>query len=339
VFSAETLTDLSRLAVEPAEDVLVVDEATDRVVDVPPEFAVVPEPRVDEICRWVGEAPSWPGDPEVGDRVARFAWRGGEVAEEVILFGQHDHVGVRTTPAAVSPSGPTLVFLNPGSETHVGPGRAWVEYARSLALLGHQSVRVDFRGWGESPDAGHAPGRPYDAWCVSDTTEIVRGLQAAGHERVVLFGLCASAWIALRAVLGTPVEGVIALNPQLYWKPGDPVDIDWPRIRARRAAEIRRVAWGHRFGIWTALDLIGHRPRVARWLSELDATGIPVELLFAEGDDGIAYLRQRFRRRLARLARVRVTEMPGIDHPMHRVWRRERVVHALHEALERIDAG
>ena len=45
---------------------------------------------------------------------------------------------------------------------------------------------------------------------------------AAGHERVVVFGLCASAWIALRAVLDAPVAGVIALNPQLYWKPGDP---------------------------------------------------------------------------------------------------------------------
>jgi pimeloyl-ACP methyl ester carboxylesterase len=199
-------------------------------------------------------------------------------------------------------------------------------------------VRVDFRGWGESPDAGHAPGRPYDAWCVSDTAEIVRGLRVVGHERVVLFGLCASAWIALQAVLETPVDGVVALNPQLYWKPGDPVDIDWPRIRARRADEIRRVARGAQFRAWTALDRIGHRPRVARWLSELDGTGVPVELLFAEGDDGIVYLRQRFGRRLRQLRRVRVTELPGIDHPMHRVWRRDRVVQALHEALERIES-
>jgi pimeloyl-ACP methyl ester carboxylesterase len=172
---------------------------------------------------------------------------------------------------------------------------------------------------------------------VEDTVEIVRALRAGGHDQVILFGLCASAWIALRAVLTAPVAGVIALNPQLYWKPGDPVDIDWPRIRARRAEEIRRVAQGQRVGLWTALDAVGHRPRVARWLDDLDGAGVPVELVFAEGDDGIVYLRQRFARRLNRLERVRVEVLPGIDHPMHRSWRRPVVVEALHEALVRVE--
>jgi pimeloyl-ACP methyl ester carboxylesterase len=337
VFTAETLTDISRLSVEAPADVLVVNDPGERVVDVPPEFAVVPEGAVEQICGWVGGAPSSPAAAEPEAASATFAWRDGEVSEEVVRLADLGHVAVRTTAGALAPDRATLVFLNPGSETHVGPGRAWVEYARSLALLGHPCVRVDFRGWGESPDAGHAPGRPYDHWCVEDTTEIVRGLRAAGHQRLVLFGLCASAWIALRAVLETPVEGVIALNPQLYWKPGDPVDIDWERIRARRAQEIWRVAQGHRLGLWTALDLLGQRPRVARWLNELDGAGPPIELLFAEGDDGLVYLRQRAGRRLGRLHRVRVTELPGVDHPMHRAWRRTRVVEALHEALNRID--
>jgi pimeloyl-ACP methyl ester carboxylesterase len=269
-------------------------------------------------------------------------WRGGEVVEEVVTIGEHGHVGIACSPPAADPGRATLVFLNPGSETHVGPGRAWVEYARDLALLGHCSVRVDFRGWGESPDAGRAPGRPYDACGVEDTVAIVRGLGAAGYERVVVLGLCASAWIALRAVLDAPVAGVIALNPQLYWNFGDPVDIDWPRIRARRADEIRTVERGHRLALWSVLDALGHRPRVARWLDDLGSLAVPVELLFAEGDDGIVYLRQRFGRRLARIQRggvVRVTELPGIDHPMHMTWRRPVVVRAVHEALERVDGG
>jgi len=78
----------------------------------------------------------------------------------------------------------------------------------------------------------------------------VRALQAEGFERLAICGLCASAWIALRAVLHAPVAGVIALNPQLYWNPGDPVNIDWDLIRSLRAAEIRRVELGARYGLW-----------------------------------------------------------------------------------------
>ena len=239
------------------------------------------------------------------------------------------------------PRATTLVLLNPGSETHVGPGRAWVEYARDLALDGWRTVRVDFLGWGESPDAGRAPGKPYDAACVPDTLAIVRALREFGHERIAIGGLCASAWIALDAARHGDVDGVIAINPQLYWRQGDPVEIDWDLIRARRVAEIRQIERGGRVHLWSALDRLGARARAGRWLDELAAGEARIELVFAERDDGLVYLEQRFGRRLARLresGRIGVQELSDVDHPMHLTWMRPLIVAALSDAMKRIDS-
>lgn len=322
-----------------------------------PEFAIVPTAILDAICDWMGDQTvnGTIGD-EARDSVGRpveLAWREGAVIETVLRLAGHGHVGVLTEPVATAESAPapnstTLVLLNPGSETHVGPGRAWVELARDLALGGRRTIRIDFLGWGESPDAGRAPGHPYDACCEQDTVAIVNDLRDAGFERVTICGLCAAPWIVLRVASVAGAAGVIALNPQMYWKRGDPVEIDWDVIRARRAAEIRRIERGARFGLWSVIDALGQRSPSARWLDELSSIGIPVHIVFAENDDGLIYLRGRLRRlrgrlrrRLSRVLRrghVSVRELPGVDHPMHRTWMRPHVVQALSEALQDIDA-
>ncbi len=372
VFSAQTMRDLRRLAVTditepPARATLVIDDprgssintvehlrsvgadvdhvrlpGSEHSLEVAPEYATVPQQIVAAACDWIGDVgeSSDEASPQSRRTGTRLDWRGREIEEKVVTLEPHGHVALITSPPEFDPDASTLVLLNPGSETHVGPGRAWVEYARELALAGRRTIRVDFLGWGESPDAGRAPGRPYDAACEEDAVAIVAGLRSAGYRRLVPFGLCASAWIALRAVLRSPVAGVIAMNPQLYWEPGDLVEIDWDMIRADRADEIRQVALGARVGVWSLLDAIGRRPRAARWLEDLAVTGIPVHLLFTEADDGLVYLEQRLRRRMDRLRRksnVTLTVLPEVDHPMHLTWLRPRVVRALREALDAID--
>ncbi len=284
-----------------------------------------------------------PRPPTRGTRsTASFLWRGTRIHEEISSFGESGHVGVLSSPQDPDRARSTLVLLNGGSESHVGPGRAWVEYARDLAALGYRSVRVDLRGWGESPDGGRAPGRPYDLRGVQDTIEIARALRQCGHPRVVLMGLCASAWIALRAVVrAAPVVGAIALNPQMYWQPGDPVEIDWDQIRTRRARETRTIQRGQRWHAWDVLDAFGHRHPAAARLEALAASGVPVRLLFSERDDGLLFLEQRLARRLGRMVhggRVTVRELAGVDHPMHRAWMRPLVAAALHDVLRGIDA-
>ncbi len=238
------------------------------------------------------------------------------------------------------PAGPpraTVVFLNSGSEVHIGPGRAWVDYARALAEGDYETVRLDFSGWGESPDESRAPGRPYDAHVVGDTAYAIGALRELGHERIALAGLCAGAWVGMRAALEHEVEAVVAINPQLYWQPGDPVEALMTDTRVRRTPERRREELGGRWGLWSALDLLGITPMAGRWLTGLRRRGTAVLLLFAEGDDGVEFLRNRVDRRLGRELRagaIQLVEVPGVDHPMYRVWRRPAVVSAIRSFLD-----
>lgn len=375
VFSSQTLSDLRALRVEglgppPARRMLVLDDpagaaaqtvselrrggaevthqllaGAETAFERAPEHATVPTAHVEAVVDWLGAIDGAPAAARssAGPSAsrARIVWRGEPIEEEVIVLAPAGHVAIVTSPAGSHPRGATLVLFNPGSETHIGPGRAWVELARDLALAGRRAVRVDFLGWGESPDAGRAPGRPYDQAGVADTISILQGLEAIEIGPLVPFGLCASAWIVLRAALEARSAGVIALNPQLYWKPGDPVEIDWDLVRARRAREIQRIERGARIGAWSLLDAVGHRPPAARWLQRLAATEMPVHILFRDGDDGLKFLRERLGRRVAELqadGAIEVTVVPEVDHALHLTWLRPRITSAVLDLLDRIDA-
>lgn len=311
-------------------------------LETPAEYATVPTDIVDGIAGWVsGECAvgargtgtdSGGVEPVTRDETGQIPFAGLMLRERIVTLGQSGLLGVMTERPDADTEQAMIVFLNSGSESHIGPGRAWVEYARALAHAGRRCLRVDFSGWGESPDDGHAPGRPYDQHCEHDTVMIVRALRELGHRRVVLVGLCASAWVALRAISREPVAAVVALNPQLYWQPGDPVEATMQETRLRRAPQRRCEELGRRVGLWSLLDSLGYRPWAARWLDDLSEGPTPVLLAFAEGDDGIEFLRNRLSRQLRRVAssgRLTVLEMPEIDHSMHRVWLRSTVVQTI----------
>ncbi|WP_027005456.1 alpha/beta fold hydrolase [Conexibacter woesei] len=365
VFSAQTLAEAGALSAldagaAPAARVLIADARPDAkladhlaalgcavdahavdggetALDAATEEATVPETVVGAIADWLGPAPvEQAGEhaPDAPPATAALAWRDGQVEERAVRLGDLGLAAIVTTGLDVAPTGRTLLFLNTGSEPHVGPGRAWVELARTLALDGHTCVRADWRGWGESPDGG-APGRPYDEHAIDDTIALVRALRADGHRHVTLVGLCASAWVALQAVLREPVDGVIALNPQMYWNFGDPIEATLTETRRRRTEEIAAIRAGADSGRWDEEDRAGSRPREARWLDDLAATGIPTTLLFAEGDDGFEFLTDRLAIRLAEAQHhgLVVRELPQIDHPLHRVWARDIATAAITDAL------
>lgn len=301
-------------------------DAMANMLDVPCEDADVPDGLISQIAAWLGEAPASARRCRSWSRAAiDMSWKGKTLRERFVQVGGLDAVLCRLADCGDPDT--AVVFLNSGSEPHVGPGRAWVEYSRTLALHGYACLRVDFSGWGESPDEAHAPGRPYDAHCVRDTLRIVTALRA-NHARVVLIGLCASAWVALKAAELIPIEGVFALNPQLYWRPGDPVEARIRDTHRRRSRARALEVIGRKLRLWSMLDAIGIRPMASRWLRSLRRHRIPVLLCFAEGDDGLLYLRNRCGRALAREMRhgmLRLAAIPGIDHQMYRLWRRPLV--------------
>lgn len=313
-----------------------IPEGSDQALDRPTEYAEVPPDVVNAVLSWLGAPrPVVAGLPRP-EHSTHLTWDGETLEERVIDLG--GLVGVLTEPTRPRPRPATVVFLNTGSDPHVGPGRAWVEYARSLGAAGHRAVRVDWSGWGESPAYGLAPGRPYAAHAHDEALAIVHALRAKGHDRIVLAGLCSSAWLALKVALEEPLAGVIALNPQMYWRSGDPVLSQDETHEWRSDARANDARWRRR-GLWALLDVLGHRGTTARWLDGLASGDVPVLLLFSEGDDGLVHLRDRVGRRLRRAAcsgMVRVEEVAGIDHGMLRTWRRPAMIRSLLDELDRL---
>ncbi len=373
VFEPETLADLGRISPaeiheSPAPDILLLDR-TDRPVaselvavleglgatvdlrdapgselalDQPTEYAEVSPELIELVRSWHAGRPAMErrqdpstAEPPTCRPTETLDVDGHRVTESAVQLGPHGLVGMATVPE--NPPSAAVVLLNSGSEPHIGPGRAWVEYGRQLAAAGYATVRADFSGWGESPDLGHAPGRPYDAHTIGETVEIVESLRQSGYEQVVLLGLCAGAWVALEAARRIPVDGVVAINPQLYWRPGDVVEADIvAETHQRRLGEIARDQRWARVGLWSALDAIGIRHRAATWLRQLGRAGVPVLMLFAEGDDGVDFLQHRVGRSwrwARRRGHIEHRILTSIDHPMHRHWLRPDVLAAIAEWL------
>ena len=309
----------------------------DRTLSVPAEDAVPDAETIEAIADWIGPAPHHSAAGEIRARTAiEFEWRKTRVREELVTVGASRLVGILTSPGDADPLPGTVVLLNSGSEPHVGPGRAWVELARDLAAGGSRVLRVDFRGWGESPDDGRAPGRPYDQHCLDDTIDILTALRRDRQGPIVLVGLCAGAWIALKATLTEAADAVVAINPQLYWQPGDPVEALLTDTRERRTAERLEEEAGRESGRWDALDRAGHRNAPGAWLDQLAASETQVFLLSAEGDDGLEYLENRLSLRLADAIEnggLHVETIPGIDHAMHRTWLRPLMFDAVGRAV------
>ena len=376
VFTGETATDLGaidldKLADQPAPRVLVVarpDRPCDKLaarltelgadttletlvgaetaLDIPAEGAEVPHAILERIVAWIGDAPG--GAPAAAPRAvdvarpkAEIDWHGGKLTEEVVALGPLRLTGMLGAPiGAHQPT--TIVFLNSGAEPHTGPGRCWVEYTRALNLRGYRTVRVDFSGWGESPDHGHAPGRPYDPHCVDEAIAVTEALHALGHERVVMSGLCAGAWVAMRAALTGKIDAVLAINPQLYWYPGCPIDARMADAIARRTPDREREIQYAATGFWSVLDVLGMNNYGGRWLRDLTEVGTPTLMLFAEGDDGLGYLHNRLGRRLKHAlapGSIKLWTIPDIDHQMYREWRRADVIAKMAEYLALLQAS
>jgi pimeloyl-ACP methyl ester carboxylesterase len=323
---------------------LEVTGALELLLTVPSEVAQTDPDLVSRIAAWVTEtsSPPWGGGtapptlPWPSSAVVD--WRDRSVVETYVTAGPDRLHGVLTSSRPIDrPCGELLVFLNSGSDPHPGPARSWVELARELVDEDRTVLRVDYAGWGDSPRPGDDRGRPYEAQLVDETRRLVDGLHADGWDAVILAGLCAGAWVALQVARAGGCDGVVALNPQLYYELGQPFGPTLADTRSRRLPEIEHFRTEAARGRWDEEDARGLRPVGARWLDDLADQQVPVAMIFAQGDDGIEFLRDRLGRRLddvCRRAPITVAEVPDVDHGMHRAWLKQRVFDAVARALD-----
>lgn len=361
-FTQELLTELSALSVDAVQTtarVLILDrpdkpaskdfmeklsrqvavvehesiKGADQMLDVPTEYATTPSAHLDAIVTWLRPQETGFGtgliqSGELNHSACKFTYDGAALTEREIRIGKDQLVGIECAPVDKTP-GPTVVFLNTGSEPHVGPGRAWVELGRQLAATGYRTIRVDFQGWGESPDNGFAPGRPYDSHSVGDARHIAEALVARGDKKIIFVGLCASAWVSLRDCQQLPIDGLVAFNPQLYWQTGDPMWATMPESIA--------WCWKDDQKVWTDAN---RKASVQHWLKKIQECRFPIDFWFEKNDMGIRYLREQLGTTISgktSIGSLTINELENLDHAMHRQWHRSEALNAIKSLLARIE--
>jgi hypothetical protein len=118
-----------------------------------------------------------------------------------------------------------LLFLNVGSNHHVGPHRMYVTLGRELSALGFSAFRFDVAGLGDSrPPPGIKENLLYSRSSILDVQQAMTFLsRTIGAERFVLIGICSGAYLAFHTtVADSRVSGQILVNPQTFqWRGGD----------------------------------------------------------------------------------------------------------------------
>lgn len=314
------------------------------LLDVSTEDAQVPAALLDHSVRWLqqehaGRAHSLQAAAVEEMRTTDMEWEQGRITEECVRIGALGLFGIHGRPHA-APASHLVIFLSSGIEHRIGPGRSWVEFARAMNEAGLATLRIDFDGVGDSPLRGSRRRvRPYDPEFLQDVAEFIRFGRERGYQRITVLGLCSGAWIAVQAGLTLGANSVVAINPQLYWQMGDPVESLLQDTRIRRTAECRREVSGERWGVWTVLDVLGLKTAAGRWLDALVARRIPTLLAFAANDDGVNHLRIRCARRLRKVLEndvISLVEVADIDHPMHRHRRRPAMYAHIIDFLKKI---
>ncbi|WP_072445429.1 MULTISPECIES: serine aminopeptidase domain-containing protein [Burkholderia] len=250
------------------------------------------------------------------------------------------------------PAAPAMLIANTAATHHVGDGRFGVELAREMAFHGYASLRVDADGMGDSEGAAQVrvPGQITFDSISSDLSLWVDWLAARGYRHVVIFGICAGAYAALRAAHDNPaLRGMILVNPASFYLPeGCTIQQAARRPRGSPRANLRsmvcaekwfqvmrgevrlgpvaRTLWRHAaarvqslLSLWSndMLFTTTSSYQVHRLFRRLDAAGVRVQLLFSPRDHALDEFYMHFgigHRSLKHLSRLNALVLHNVDH-------------------------
>jgi dienelactone hydrolase len=283
------------------------------------------------------------------------------------IFGVSTAQASRTTPSAA------VLILPTGIEPSSGYGDMWARFARRAAEQGVASLRIDWRGNGES--RAHADGAENVSYGARRTEDVAAGIAwlraRYPSASVAVMGLCSGGYYAVHAAAeGAAPDRVIAINPQLYWHDGMPPTLDlndlgpavemqladgleralndgrkWRRllrgeyhwrdvVRAARAAAARRGWLPGPAGAGESGLLGGRLPRVD--LDRLFPGPAETHLVYSDDDFGLPHLQAHGHAAYSALmARpyMRLHLLDGCDHNYSRESMRERLEPLLLELL------
>lgn len=317
----------------------VVHEATEQadLLEVPTVERQLPDRSIAAIVDWLAATAPRTTATLHTDGVRNTAHLGA-VTEHFLELGPLGLFGIRTDPVG-EPVGPVAVLLNVAAEQHIGPGRMWVELARSWAAAGTPVVRLDLAGLGDSPDRpGAARDQVYDPDHLDDLPEIAAALRAQGTAGLLPMGLCSGAYHALEWAIHADADAVIAINPVLGLVLPEAAEGDTdprraaahsPRPLFRRLGGAPQLVWLKQrlpAFVWQLLDLTGLHPVPTAGLERAVDRGVDT-LMIASVFDAATYQRRSSKtlRRLEETGRFRLSVVSDIDHSLQIERARRRV--------------
>ncbi len=312
-------------------------------------LAELPHDAFDSLIAWLREDLPPATGREPAHRIVTLQRRSWQ--ETPIRFGpDHTLFGVYCAPAECRPSH-VVLFLNHGSNHHIGWGRGSVRLARRFAAMGMASLRIDIAGLGDSPaPAGVPENQLYRDESCDDVRAALDCLEQAGHPQVTVLGHCAGAHLAFHAAQLDPrIVDVILVNlPRFHWRAGDSLaahmrkgfrSSDWYFVQAREKELWRRVLRGQidfraivrfmagrmqRKFASNARDLLSSVLPVAPEIQqvrmgflELSRRGTRVRMIYSAEDGGLDEIAAHagwHARRLQRLPGFRFSILPDTDH-------------------------
>ena len=323
----------------------------DQFIGVEPGAAVLPEQVIVDLVSWLTRALDGATAPTIdcvqaessSTAIVARPVTGQKLIERTVRIGAENLFGIVTEieDAKVSPM-PAVLLLNAGRLPHSGPGRLWVEMARSWAAEGVRVLRFDLGGLGDSPTRqGHQPDVSYPAEAIEDVVDAARFIAPENPVDVVLVGLCSGGYHAL--------EGSLLLKSRRVWliNPGFPLVP--PELKERGVVDSRRQAVRPLSSLtrrllsniqvahlsaaiapdfaWWVLDKLRLYPSSARALESVAAKGTELLVVFSESEFSRFEKRSRWAvRRLEHSGQCHFTVIKSLDHSVFNLSGRSEVI-------------
>ncbi len=332
-------------------------------------FARTPAQAFDRVTRWAIAGAPAATSTVTAPRSPGLTLPG--LAEEPVAFGEDGALfGVRCGPLTPDTSRPAVLFINTGSNHHIGSNRMSVTLARRLAKRGFSSLRFDLAGIGDSPAwPGHPDNRLYSKDSCADVKAALDWFQKQGHRRCVVVGLCSGAYLGFHtAIEDGRIVGQVLINAQRFaWNEGDTLEIamrksfkstrfyletmlkpeTWTRALQ---GEVNLVGIGQTLlerGVKRArnktdelrarlVGAAGEKSEVARGFFLLSDRGVQTLLVYSSQDGGLDELDAHLGpggKKLAGRTNVKIQILEGADHTLTARWARERFAQLLETFL------
>ncbi len=183
---------------------------------------------------------------------------------------------LHTPPTETDPTGTGVLILPPWGWDEVASHRERLAWADHLAARGHQALRIDLPGTGDS-SGGPMDGGLVDAWVAAAAAAVAWLRAEQGVARVVVIGLGLGALIAADAIAGgSPVDDLV------WW--GAPSDGRGFVREARAFGLLQSRTYGVKHNGYLpegAMEVSGFvlSSETASRLSHLDPTAMPTGFL------------------------------------------------------------